>query len=130
MITAWLTACTPKVLAFAPMMALSPQLTVLTVAIALMAVATEARTGVKSGVVVPPTHPVHTLTSERLGKILKHNPVLLPHHPDHHDNPLLDFLPKTLSISPADLGGDPTGRADSTWAVQVSCGFSTLPVSC
>ena len=85
-----------------------------------MVVATEAVTGTSRGV-VPPNHPVHTLSAERLRKIHKHDPVLLPHHPDHHNNPLLDAMrPATLSLSPADLGGDPTGQADSTWAVQVN----------
>ena len=49
---------------------------------------------------------------ERLRKIQKHNPLLSPYHPNHADDLVLAALPKTLSVSPADLGGDPTGEAD------------------
>ena len=65
-------------------------------------------------------HLIHLVSPERLQKIQNHNPVLSPYHRDHFANPVLDALPKTLSISPAELGGDPTGRRDSTAAVQAA----------
>lgn len=71
-------------------------------------------------VTIPAQHPVHTLPMERLRKIQKHNPLLSPYHPSHADDLVLAALPKTLSVSPADLGGDPTGEADSTAAVQAA----------
>jgi hypothetical protein len=69
---------------------------------------------------VPQRHPVHTLPAERLRKIQRHNPLLSPYHATHADDLVLAALPKTLSISPADLGGDPTGAVDSTAAVQAA----------
>ena len=69
---------------------------------------------------VPAAHLVHQVSTARLRKIQKHNPILSPYHPNHYDDPVLDAAPRTLSLSPADLGGDPTGQRDSTWAVQAA----------
>ena len=69
---------------------------------------------------VPAAHLVHQVPAARLRKIQRHNPILSPYHPNHYDNLVLAAAAKTLSLSPAELGGDPTGQRDSTAAVQAA----------
>ena len=59
----------------------------------------------------PPHHPVHRAPADLLSRIATSNPQIL----NHNSPPLRPLKTSGLRVTPAQFGGDPTGRADS-WA--------------